>query len=471
VIDLYPHQESLLERVRDAMRRKVRRPLIVLPTGGGKTRIATKICGTSIERDFLPVWFVVHRRELLDQAAHAFADAGLKIGIVAAGHVTEGNKALQVVLIDSLKRRQADLPAPRVIIPDEAHHCCAPKWSMLQGAYPLAYYIGLTATPQRLDGKGLGSHFDEIVEGEKMRWLIDNGYLADYRIYAPPPTTLDMSHVGHVGGEFNRHQMNEAVAKSTIVGDSIAEYRKHAMGTRCLIRSVGVEASAQVAAEFCKAGFVAVHLDAKTPDGERRRMFNDFKRGEITHLCNVDLFGEGVDIPGVQSLIDLRPTDSLTYYLQFIGRMLRPAPGKTHGIYLDQVGNTMRHGMPDEVREWSLEGRKKKNKSPAVFTCKVCFGAFAKPFRYCPECGAVVIGFNTSRAEPKRVDGELQEMNADLLAKSRYGKPRKKVDPARRRARTLEELVRYAISKGYESAERWAMHIYTARQSKKRARG
>jgi hypothetical protein len=123
------------------------------------------------------------------------------------------------------------------------------------------------------------------------------------------------------------------------------------------------------------------------------------------------------------------------------------------------------------VREWSLEGRKKKKKTPAVFTCKVCFGTFAKPFRYCPECGAIVIGWNTSRAAPERVDGELQEMNADLLAKSRYGKPRKKTDPARRRARTLEELVRYAISQGYASAERWAMHIYTARQAKTRARG
>jgi len=471
VIDLYPHQEELLERVRGAMRRKIKRPLIVLPTGGGKTRIATKICAASIERDFLPVWFMVHRRELLDQSAQAFCDAGLPVGIVARGHDIEGSKPLQVVLIDSLPRRLHYLPTPRVVIPDEAHHCVAPKWSRVQDLYPDAFYIGLTATPQRLDGRGLGTHFDEIVEGQNMRWLIDNGYLADYKIFAPPPTTLDLSQVGHVAGEFNKHQMNEAVAKSTIVGDSIAEYRKHAMGKRCLIRSVGVEASAATAEAFRAAGFVAVHLDAKTPDQERRRLFADFRRGEITHLCNVDLFGEGVDIPGVECLIDNRPTESLTFFLQFIGRMLRPAPGKTHGIYLDQVGNTMRHGMPDEVRPWTLDGKRKKKKTAAVFTCKVCYGAFARPFRYCPECGAITVGWATSRAEPERVAGELHELNADLLAKSRYGKPRKPFDPARGRARTLEELVRYGVEHGYEKPERWANHVFAARQSKKRARG
>jgi DNA repair protein RadD len=468
MIDLRPYQEEHLERVRAAMRRKVKRPLIVLPTGGGKTRMATKICESSIERDFLPVWFMVHRRELLDQTSQAFSDAGLPVGIVAAGYDVEGSKPLQIVLIDSLPRRLQYLPAPRVIIPDEAHHCCAPKWKSVQDAYPNAFYVGLTATPQRLDGKGLGTHFDEIIEGPTMRWLINSGYLAEFKIYAPPPVTLDMSQVGHIGGEFNKHQMKEAVEKSTIVGDSIAEYRKHAMGTRCLIRSVGVEASAKVAEEFRKAGFAAVHLDAKTPAGERRRLFNDFKRGEITHLCNVDLFGEGIDIPGVESLIDLRPTDSLTFYLQYIGRMLRPAPGKSHGIYLDQVGNTMRHGMPDEVRAWSLDGKRKKKKPPAVFQCKVCFGTFGSPFRACPSCGAITVT-SGSRAPPKQVDGELHELNAEMLAKSRYAK--KKIDPARRRARTLEELVRYAISQGYEKAERWAMHVFNARQQKERARG
>jgi superfamily II DNA or RNA helicase len=467
MIDLYPHQEDQYGRVRACMLRKVMRPLVVLSTGGGKTRIATRMCQTSISKGFAPIWFVVHRRELLDQAVAAFAAAGLNVGIVASGYETHGNRLMQVVLINSLPRRKQFLQKPRLIIPDEAHHSVAPKWSEMQADNPQAFYVGLTATPERLDGRGLGTHFSEIVEGPPMRWLIDNGYLADYKIFAPPPTTLDLSKIKHQGGDFNKHEIAERVAKSTIVGDSIAEYRKHAMGTSCIIRSVGVEASFHTAEAFKAAGFVAVHLDAKTPDLDRRRMFKDFKRGEISHLCNVDLFGEGVDIPGVQSLIDLRPTESLTLFLQYIGRMLRPAPGKTHGIYLDQVGNTMRHGMPDEVREWSLEGKRKKKKPAAVFTCKVCYGTFAQPFRVCPQCGEIVSGFVQSRAEPKRVDGELQELNKELLAKSQHGR---KYDIARGRAKTLEELIRYGVEKGYAKPERWAHHVFNARQQK-RARG
>jgi superfamily II DNA or RNA helicase len=302
-----------------------------------------------------------------------------------------------------------------------------------------------------------------------MRWLIDNSYLSDYKIFAPPPTTLDLSKIKHQGGDFNKHQIAERVAKSTIVGDSIAEYRKWAMGKRCLIRAVGVEASFQTAEAFKAAGFVAVHLDAKTSDLDRRRLFNDFKRGEVTHLCNVDLFGEGIDIPGVECLIDLRPTESLTYYLQFVGRLLRWAEGKI-GIYLDQVGNTMRHGMPDEVREWSLEGKRKKRKPAATFQCKACYGTFAKPFRYCPQCGEIVTGFVQSRAEPKRVEGELQELNKDLLGQSHYGKKKRKVDYERGRATTLEELVRIGVERKYPKPERWAQHIVDARNNKHKVR-
>jgi superfamily II DNA or RNA helicase len=466
MIELYPHQEEQLERVRASMRRKVMRPLIVLSTGGGKTVIATKMCATSIRKGFAPMWFVVHRRELLDQAAKAFANAGLDVGIVARGYDLEGSRSLQIVLIDSLPRRMQYLAKPRVIIPDEAHHCVAPKWAHLRELFPDAFYVGLTATPQRLDGRGLGEHFDEIIEGPPMRWLINNGYLADFRIFAPPTKDLDLTHLKHQGGDFNKHQVAERVAKSTILGDAIAEYKRHAMGTRCLIRSVGVEASFHTAEAFKAAGFVAVHLDAKTSDGERRRVFNDFRRGEISHLCNVDLFGEGIDIPGVQSLIDLRPTDSLTFFLQYIGRMLRPAPGKTHGIYLDHVGNTLRHGMPDEPRPWSLDGKRAKYKPLPVYMCKICFGTFGKPFRICPGCGAIVVG-GVPRVEPKKVDGELQELNKEMLAQSRYGK---KFDRERGRAKSLEELVRIGVARKYPKPERWAMHVMAGRQNKTRAR-
>jgi superfamily II DNA or RNA helicase len=156
----------------------------------------------------------------------------------------------------------------------------------------------------------------------------------------------------------------------------------------------------------------------------------------------------------------------LTYYLQYIGRMLRPAPGKTHGIYLDQVGNTMRHGLPDEVREWSLDGRRRKAKPKAVFTCKACYGTFGAPFRYCPNCGEMVAGGTASRGDPERVEGELTELTREEVNVQR--ELQKRADRfARGRAQTLAELEEYGRSKGYRPG--WAAHVFQSRQSKRRA--
>lgn len=459
MISLRPYQEELRLNVSAAMRAGCKRPLVVLPTGGGKTAVATDMISRSLARGFGPCWFVVHRKELLRQTAEAFAKADLSLGMVATGYPTEGSRQAQVVLIGSLAKRAQYLQPPRVIIVDEAQHACAASWKKVQEAYPDAFYVGLSASPRRLDSKGLGAHFDKIIEGPSMRWLIDNGFLCDYRIFAPPPP--DLSSVDHVAGEFNQGQLAEVLAKSTIVGDSIVEYEKHAHGKRTLIRCVSVESSKQACETFRNAGYAAVHIDAKTPEGERVRQFEAFKRGDVSHLFNVDLFGEGVSIDGIECLIDLRPTESLTMYLQFVGRLLRFVPGKV-GIYLDQVGNTMRHGMPDEIREWSLDGKRKKTKPPKIFTCKHCYGAFANPFRYCPLCGEKVEGYTGARADPERVDGELQELTGETVAKHRRA-----FDADRTRARTLEDLIAYGKSKGYKDG--WALRVHAARQAKRSA--
>lgn len=461
-LELRPYQETARAEVSAAMRAGCKRPLLVLPTGAGKTAIATDMLRRSIARGFGPCWFMVHRKELLRQTAEAFAKADLSPGIVATGYPTEGSRAVQTVLIGSLARRAQYLAPPRVIIVDECHHAVAASWRKVQEQYPDAFYIGLSASPQRLDRRGLGDHFDKIIEGPQMRWLIDNGYLSDFRIFAPPPP--DLSQVGHVAGEFNQGELAEVLAKSTIVGDSIREYEKHAAGKRTLIRCVSVDASKAACEMFRSAGYAAVHIDAKTPEGERVRLFESFKRGDVSHLFNVDLFGEGVSIDGIECLIDLRPTESLTMYLQFVGRLLRFVPGKV-GIYLDQVGNTARHGFPDDVREWSLDGKRAKKKPAKIFTCKACYGAFAQPFRYCPVCGEAVAGYTGARADPQRVEGELTELTRDKMPPTSTKKGRV-YDADYRSARTLEQLISYARDKQYKSPERWAMHVFDARQKK-----
>lgn len=453
-LTLRPYQDEVRAAISVAMREGVRRPLVVMPTGAGKTALAAYMTGTSIARGVAPVWFLVHRRELMTQTARAFADAGINVGMVAQGYAMQPTKPAQVVLIDSLPKRMHLLPPPRVLIPDEAHHSVAKKWAAVVDAYPKAWSIGLTATPERLDGKGLGAHFDRIIEGPKMRWLIDNGFLADYRLFAPPSISTEGVHT--VAGDFNKKELEAALKRSTIVGDAVNEYRKHAAGKRAIVRSLSIEDSKEVAAAFTAAGFSAVHIDGKTRESERNAKFEAFKRGDISILCNVDLFGEGVDVPGIECAIDLRPTKSLTLYLQFIGRALRPAPGKSHAIIIDHAGNIERHGLPDDDRTWSLDGRPKRDVRK-IFTCKKCYGVFDHPFSVCPSCGAMTERVSQGRAGPEQVAGELVEVD----------KTRKRTvfDDARKQAsRSLESLVEYGRAKGYK--ESWAKYVWDARQQK-----
>ena len=457
------------------MRDGFRKLLIVLATGGGKTAIAAHMTSTSIARGVGPVWFLVHRRELLRQTAGAFYDAGIDVGIVAAGREMQPWRKCQVVLVDSLKRRRHLLPDPRIIVADEAHHAIAKKWATAIQAYPKAWLIGLTATPERLDGRGLGEHFDRIVEGPSMRWLIDNGFLSDYRIFAPPSVNTVGVHT--VAGDFNKAELRDLLEKSTIVGDAVHEYRKHAAGRRAIIRSLSRDGSRAVCAAFQSAGFSAAHVDGLTPDDERVQVFNAFKAGDLEVLCNVELFSEGVDVPGVECVIDLRPTKSLSMYLQFIGRALRPvyAPGmdlsttdgrlaaiaagpKPVAIILDHAGNVDRHGLPDDEREWSLDGRKKREVKK-TFTCKVCYAVYATYQPVCPSCGAIPERLSGSgRAGPQQVAGELGEVDKEAVRK------RRQYAPGQRQARSLAELEAYALATNKKKS--WATYVFNARLQK-----
>lgn len=474
-IDLRPYQTDLLGKVSAAMREGSRRNLLVAPTGAGKTRIAAYIADTSVQRGVAPVWFLVHRRELLTQTAKAFADLGINVGLVARGLPMQPAKPVQVVLIGSLRKRSHLLPTPRLLIPDEAHHAVAKSWSDIAEKYPRAWSCGLSASPARLDGRGLGAHFDRLIIGPTLRELIDDGYLVDYKCFAPP-SSVDVTGVHKLGGDFNKKELHVALAKSTITGDAVKEYRKLVPGWRTIIRALSIEDSMATAAAFREDGWNAVHIDGKTKEHQRIADFGAFKSGKITHLCNVDLFGEGIDISGVQCCIDQRPTDSLTLFLQFVGRMLRPeyaagfdlntrdgrlaaiaASNKPYAVYIDQVGNIERHGLPCDIREWSLDGKKKKRDIRKTFTCKKCYGVFDHPFSVCPSCGAASERVSQGRVGPEQVEGELVE-----------------VDKARRRptytkeyrmaGRSLEDLKAYAKARGYK--ESWATYRWNARQQK-----
>lgn len=461
-IILRDYQTAAISELVANMRAGVRRNIYVLPTGGGKTAVASYMLDSSSARGQVG-WFTVHRRELAYQTSEAFARYGIQHGMVMSGEPMHPWHNVQIALIGSIKNRMQYLKAPNIIIPDEAHHARAKSWENLFSAYPQSWVVGLTATPERLDGRGLGQWFDRMVIGPSMRTLIDQGYLAEYRLFTPPPP--DMSDVHTVAGEFNTKEARAALERSRIVGNAIEEYGRICPHARAIVRSIDIEFSEKVAERFRAAGYRAVHIDGMADRITRKQVFDDFRTGEIEVLCQVELAGEGVDIPGILCAIDLRPTKSLTMYLQFLGRALRMFEGKGKAILLDHVGNAERHGWPDDDREWSLADRKRKPVSAPIFSCKSCFAAFRVKHKICPECGAIMYDpqMMGGRAHPQQIEGTLHEQSREEHeAQQAIFKQRNARKRELRNLHTLEELKAYAKTKGYSA--RWAEHLMRARE-------
>lgn len=345
------------------------------------------------------------------------------------------------------------------ILVHNCHHVAAQSWAKVLEEYSSAYHIGLSATPTRTDGKGLGDWFDKIIQGPPLRSLINEGYLSDYKIYAPSTINTDNLHM--LAGDFAKNELSEVTDKPTITGQALDHYRQLAPGKQVLIRCVSIQHSKNVAAQFKAAGINTRHVDGETPSFQRDADFRAFAKGELTAITQVDLVNEGLDIAGIECIIDLRPTMSQTLWLQFCGRSLRPAPGKV-AIILDASGNCMRHGLPDEIREWTLEGRIKKKSdrdTVSVRACSRCFAVVKLGALQCRYCGFV---FEIKPREVEHKPGELVEIKM-LEAKQK----RMELGMAKSR----EELYALAKARGYKNPNGFVHIILRARQVKKFARG
>ena len=405
--ELREYQFALVRRVQESFMAGHRAVCLQAPTGSGKTVIAAHILRKSVERGSMP-WMLAHRRELLDQIIAALRLEGVPYWVTAAGwhrNIDETpGKGVMVGGVQTVIRRYADLPRPSFICWDESHHLGARTWEALFKAFPTAHHLGLSATPQRADGKGLAGFFSSLVHGPQTRDLMALGNLAPYKLYAPPGIDLRNVHVRM--GEFIAKESQKAVAKLT--GNVMSHYLRLCMGKQALVFCVSRDHSREVVAGFEAIGVTARHVDGETPDEQRRMAIGDFKAGRLKVLCNVDLFGEGVDLPAVDVLIMLRPTMSKPLYLQQVGRVLRPAPGKT-ALILDHVGNCERHGLPDEVRVWTLDGTIKHKATDAIIKVRVCPNCFAaqSPTPICRYCG---YAFKVEGRRIEQVDGELVEV-------------------------------------------------------------
>jgi superfamily II DNA or RNA helicase len=419
----------------------------VLPTGGGKTFIFSYIAHqASIKGN--RVCILVHRQELLDQASSSLRRMGVLHGLISAGRSMDLSHAVQVASVGTVARRLHMLPRDffQLLVIDEAHHSNAGTWAKTVQHFHNAKLLGVTATPVRGDGRGLGEYYQAMVLGPSAAWLTSNGFLAPAKVYAPPG--FDSAGLRKRMGDFDMKQAAERVQ----MGDCLTHYRQHLSGQTAIAFCCSVVHAEAVARLYQSAGIAASSIDGRMDSARRRQLLSDLGTGKLKVLTSCSLIGEGVDVPSVGGCILLRPTQSVALHLQMIGRCLRPQDGKT-AVVLDHVGNTLRLGHHLEDREWALDGVRKRDRdaAPSVKVCPQCFATSVSTAQVCRDCGHVFAP--QEQRELKVVDGELQELA--VRAKRRE----------QGNARDLDSLRELAKQRGYKRG--WAERVYQARLAKR----
>ncbi len=453
---LRPYQQEAVERLRSAFLAGHRSVLFVLPTGGGKTVVFSHIAQQSASRGNR-IAVLVHRVELLEQASRSLDALGVRHGLIAAGRAMNLAAPVQVASVGTLTRRLNQLPPElfQLLVIDEAHHSNAGQWSRIIQHFHGAHLLGVSATPVRSDGRGLGEFYSKLVLGPSAAWLTANGFLAPARVFAPP-SGFATQQLRKRMGDYDLRQAADALGGAKILGDAVSHYRQHLAGQSAIAFCCSVAHAQAVAEAFNGQGIAAASIDGSLDAVSRRSLLEQLGRRELQVLTSCALIGEGVDVPSVVGCILLRPTQSEALHLQMIGRCLRPQSGK-QAVILDHVGNIARLGHHLEERDWSLEGVRKRcrQQAPAVKTCPQCFCAMPSAAARCPECGH---HFRPERRSYAVVAGDLEEVTATELKQQRK---REQLE-----AKSLEELIAVGQRRGMKNPRGWARHVLAARQTK-----
>jgi DNA repair protein RadD len=452
--ELREYQVEGVENLRASFKAGKRAPLYVLPTGGGKTAVFSYIAENAVARK-RRVGILVHRHELLMQASRSLTKLGVAHGLISP-KFTPSRDAVQVASVQALARRLGDTPPLDLIIVDECHHSVSPTYKKILAANPKAHVLGVTATPCRTNGAGLDEIFDDLVLGPSVAELIRLGYLVKPTVYAPP-IGIDLEGVKKQMGDYDKRELGKRVDQRSITGNAVEHYQRYAGGEPGIVFCVSVAHADHVATEFQRAGIKARRVDGGMSDANRRAAIEGLGSGEVDLLVSADLIGEGVDIPRVSVAILLRPTQSLSLYLQQVGRALRPYPGKSRALILDHVGNVMRHGFPDEDRKWTLEGTRRRRKlgegaSIKITQCGNCYFVYETGPERCPACLLATPG------KPREIleeEGELAELDRAKLEAARN---RKREEG---QAKTYDDLLIIERARGYKPG--WARHRFNAR--------
>lgn len=407
---LWPFQVELFDSTRASIRQGYRRILIVSPTGSGKSfTIGRFVIGAAANGK--RVLFGVNRRSLVLAMSKDLDKIGVDHGVIMAGHPR--NKPwlpVQVASIQTLSGRRP--PAADIIIADEAHFTITDGWLEIFAKYPEAVVIGLTATPIRTDGRGMGRFFQHMIQGPSVAELTAQGYLVPAVVYGPPGGGPDLSNV-KVGnnGEYEKHARAAAMGKATLIGD-IVQHWLEVRGEPTVCFADNIAHSMQIRDRFLEAGVRCKHVDAKTSDTERDRTWRQLQDYELEVVTSVGIISYGWDAPLVTTMIDASPTASLQRAIQKWGRVLRTAQGKTRARILDHAGNTVEHGFVDDERTWTLkDGYKPKRKGEkaeaGIYYCKKCTRAYLISRDRCPECDEPRVKLGR---ELVTVEGQLQEV-------------------------------------------------------------
>lgn len=435
----YPHQQKAIDDIECEMKNGARSVILVASPRFGKTLVSSNIINRAQQKGS-SVIFCVHRENLIKQTANTFADDGIDFGYIKSGMEYDASKTVHIASIQTLLLRLPIIKPPKLMFVDECHLAKADGYDTVIQHFKAAgtRIIGLTGTPWRLDGRALGDIFDVMVKGPSVRWLIDNGYLANFRYYAPP---------SEVRGLF---------------GDVIYHYKKHAAGKLAVAYCVDVKHSKQTCAALNEAGMRAAHIDGSMKKDELQSIYERLGNREIDVLCSIELVKEGFDLSAqvgkpitIECVMLLRKTKSLALFLQMAMRCMTKQYGEGEAVILDFGGNVLLHGLPDNAFDWSLEGRAisdKGGKSEGVeapYLCESCYNAIVKPVPdVCPYCHDEI---KKQSAMIKIIEGELREIKEAEAAALR-----EKHKQQEREARTLNDFIALAIQRQYKNPSEWA---------------
>lgn len=429
-MQLRPYQEELVNKIKEQLKLGKKSVVAVLGCGGGKSVVQGSISKSATEKGN-KVLFLVHRKELCHQIKQTFIACGVDL------------KMCHIFMVQTITKRLNKISKDEysLIITDECHHSSSKTYTDIYNYFDKAIRLGFTATPQRMKEGGLGKTYESLVEGVSTEWLIENKYLSPYKYYGV--TLIDTSNVKVVRGDYDAKQVNELAENTEVYVKSIEMWEKYAKNKKTIIYCNSIKASQDLVLKFKLQGYKAEHLDGTTPKLIREEKIQKFRDGLIDIISNVELFSEGLDVPDCECVVLLRPTKSLTLFIQQSMRSMRYKENKTAYI-LDCVNNVKEHGLPDMTREWTLE-EKKKNKKNIETMCKQCPECYMYiPLNVmtCPDCNYKFKTNNVSSGKDSREEGEMIEITKEYFKSMKYSDYKQ--------IKTFSDLCSFQKSKGYK---------------------